>query len=76
MVKKECLNPNNANMTTTIKKVYSAPQSQPYTFVAEQLLASSSEISIKDDIEVDASTSFSNDKSWDSMSWTDHPTDE
>ena len=76
MVKKECLNPNNANMTTTIKKVYPAPQSQPYAFVAEQLLASSSEISIKDDIEVDASTSFSNDKSWDSMSWTDHPTDE
>lgn len=63
-------------MTTTIKKVYSASQSQPYAFVAEQLLASSSEISIKDDIEVDASTSFSNDKSWDSMSWTDHPTDE
>ena len=63
-------------MTTTIKKVYLAPQSQPYAFVAEQLLASSPEISIKDDIEVDASTSFSNDKSWDSMSWTDHPTNE
>ena len=75
MVKKECLNPKNANMTTTIKKVYSAPQSQPYAFVAEQLLASSSEISIKDDIEVDASTSFSNAKSWDCINWTDQPTD-
>lgn len=76
MVKKECLNPNNANMTTTIKKMYSAPESQFYALVTERLLASSPEISIKDDIEVDASTSFSNDKSWDSMNWTNHPTDE
>lgn len=76
MVKKECLNPNNANMTTTIKKMYSAPESQLYALVTERLLASSPEISIKDDIEVDASTSFSNDKSWDSMNWMNHPTDE
>ncbi len=63
-------------MTTTIKKMYSAPESQFYALVTERLLASSPEISIKDDIEVDASTSFSNGKSWDSMNWTNHPTDE
>lgn len=63
-------------MTTTIKKMYSAPESQLYALVTERLLASSPEISIKDDIEVDASTSFSNDKSWDSMNWTNHPADE
>ncbi len=50
-------------MTTTIKKVYSAPESQLYTLVTERVMALSPEISIKDDIEVDASTSFSNDKS-------------
>lgn len=75
MVKKECLNPKNANMTTNFKKAYSAPKSQQYAFVTEQLLASSPKISINDDIEVDASTSFSNAKSWDCMSWTDQPTD-
>lgn len=62
-------------MTTTIKKVYSAPESQLYTLVTERVMALSPEISIKDDIEVDASTSFSNDKSWDSMNWTNQPTD-
>lgn len=62
-------------MTTTIKKVYSAPESQLYTLVTERVMALSSEISIKDDIEVDASTSFLNDKSRDSMNWTNHPTD-
>ena len=75
MVKKECLNPKNANMTTNLKKVYSAPKSQQYAFVTEQLLASSPKISINDDIEVDASTSFSNAKSWDCINWTDQPTD-
>lgn len=62
-------------MTTNFKKVYSAPKSQQYAFVTEQLLASSPKININDDIEVDASTSFSNAKSWDCMSWTDQPTD-
>ena len=62
-------------MTTTIKKVYSAPESQLYALVTERVMALSPEISIKDDIEVDASTSFSNDKGWDSMNWTNHPTD-
>lgn len=63
-------------MTTTIKKAYSAPKSQQYAFVTERLLASSPEISINDDIEVDASTSYSNAKSWDSMNWTNNPADE
>lgn len=62
-------------MTTNFKKVYSAPKSQQYAFVTEQLLASSPKISINDDIEVDASTSFSNAKSWDCINWTDRPTD-
>ena len=75
MVKKECLNPKNANMTTNFKKAYSAPKSQQYAFVTEQLLASSPKISINDDIEVDASTSFSNAKRWDCINWTDQPTD-
>lgn len=77
MVKRECLTPNDVNMTTiTIRKVYSAPKSQRYAFVAEQLLASSSKIGVNDDIEVDASTSFSNAKGWDSTSWTDHLAEE
>ena len=44
-------------MTTNLKKVYSAPKSQQYAFVTEQLLASSPKISINDDIEVDANAS-------------------
>ena len=77
MVKRECLTPNDVNMTTiTIRKVYSAPKSQRYAFVAEQLLASSCKIGVNDDIEVDASTSFSNAKGWDSTSWTDHLAEE
>ena len=63
-------------MTTTTKKAYLAPKSQQYAFVTEQLLASSPQISINDNIEVDASTSYSNAKSWDSMTWTNHPADE
>ncbi len=43
-------------MTTNFKKAYSAPKSQQYSFVTEQLLASSPKISINDDIEVDASS--------------------
>ena len=62
--------------TITIRKVYSAPKSQRYAFVAEQLLASSPKIGVNDDIEVDASTSFSNAKGWDSTSWTDHLAEE
>ena len=65
MVKRECLTPNDINMTTTIRKAYSAPKSQRYAFVAEQLLAISPGIGVNDDVEVDAGTSFSNAKSWD-----------
>ena len=62
--------------TTTIRKVYSAPKSQRYAFVAEQILAISPRIGVNDDVEVDASTSFSNAKGWDSTNWTDHPAEE
>ena len=62
--------------TTTIRKVYSAPKSQRYAFVAEQLLAISPGIGVNDNVEVDASTSFSNVKGWDSTSWTDRPAEE
>lgn len=63
-------------MTTTIKKAYSAPKSQRYAFVAEQLLAISPGIGVNNDVEVDASTSFSNAKSWNGTSWTNHPAEE
>ena len=63
-------------MTTTIKKAYSAPKSQRYAFVAEQILAISPGIGVNDDVEVDAGTSFSNAKSWDGTSWTNHPAEE
>lgn len=63
-------------MTTTIKKAYSAPKSQRYAFVAEQLLAISPGIGVNNDVEVDAGTSFSNAKSWDGTSWTNHPAEE
>ncbi|WP_444366596.1 hypothetical protein [Prevotellamassilia timonensis] len=63
-------------MTTTIRKAYSAPKSQRYAFVAEQLLAISPEIGVNNDGEVDAGTSFSNAKSWDGTSWTNHPAEE
>lgn len=63
-------------MTTTIKKAYSAPKSQRYAFVAEQLLAISPGIGVNDNVEVDAGTSFSNAKSWDGTSWTNHPAEE
>ena len=63
-------------MTTTIKKAYSAPKSQRYAFVAEQLLAISPGIGVNDDVEVDAGTSFSNAKSWDGTSWTNQPAEE
>lgn len=63
-------------MTTTIRKAYSAPKSQRYAFVAEQLLAISPGIGVNDDIEVDAGTSFSNAKSWNGTSWTNHPAEE
>lgn len=62
--------------TTTIRKVYSAPKSQRYAFVAEQLLAISPGLGVNDDIEVDASTSFSNAKRWDSVNWTNRPAEE
>lgn len=55
-------------MTTTIRKAYSAPKSQRYAFVAEQLLAISPGIGVNDDVEVDAGTSFSNAKNWDGTS--------
>lgn len=63
-------------MTTTIRKAYSAPKSQRYAFVAEQLLAISPGIGVNDDVEVDAGTSFSNAKSWDGPNWTNHPAEE
>lgn len=63
-------------MTTTIKKAYSAPKSQRYAFVAEQLLAISPGIGVNNDVEVDASTSFSNAKGWNGTSWTNHPAEE
>lgn len=62
--------------TTTIRKAYSAPKSHRYAFVAEQLLAISPGIGVNDDVEVDAGTSFSNAKSWDGTSWTNHPAEE
>ena len=77
MVKRECLNPNDVNMTTTtIRKAYSAPKSQRYAFVAEQLLAISPGIGVNDDVEVDAGTSFSNARGWDGTSWTNQPAEE
>ena len=63
-------------MTMITKKAYLAPKLQQYAFVTEQLLALSPQISIKDNIEVDASTSYSNAKSWNSMNWTNHPANE
>lgn len=63
-------------MTTTIRKAYSAPKSQRYAFVAEQLLAMSPGIGVNGDVEVDAGTSFSNAKSWDGTNWTNHPAEE
>ncbi len=63
-------------MTTTIKKAYSAPKSQRYAFVAEQLLAISPGIGVNNDVEVDASTSFSNARGWNGTSWTNHPAEE
>lgn len=63
-------------MTTTIKKAYSAPKSQRYAFVAEQLLAISPGIGVNNDVEVDASTSFSNAMGWNGTSWTNHPAEE
>lgn len=59
-----------------MKKVYSAPKSQRYAFVAEQLLAISPGIGVNDNLEVDASTSFSNAKGWDGTSWTNTPAEE
>lgn len=59
-----------------MKKVYSAPKSQRYAFVAEQLLAISPGIGVNDDVEVDAGTSFSNAKSWDGTSWMNQPAEE
>ena len=61
---------------TTIRKAYSAPKSQRYAFVAEQLLAISPGIGVNDDVEVDAGTSFSNAKSWNGTNWTNHPAEE
>ena len=63
-------------MTTTIKKAYSAPKSQRYAFVAEQLLAISPGIGVNNDVEVDASTSFSNARGWNGTSWTNQPAEE
>lgn len=63
-------------MTTTIKKAYSAPKSQRYAFVAEQLLAISPGIGVNNDVEVDASTSFSNARGWNGTNWTNHPAEE
>lgn len=62
--------------TTTIRKAYSAPKSQRYAFVAEQLLAISPGIGVNDDVEVDAGTSFSNAKGWNGTNWTNHPAEE
>lgn len=59
-----------------MKKVYSAPKSQRYAFVAEQLLAMSPGIGVNDDVEVDAGTSFSNARGWDGTSWTNQPAEE
>lgn len=63
-------------MTTTTKKAYLAPQIATIRFRYGTIMASSPQISINDNIEVDASTSYSNAKSWDSMNWTNHPADE
>ena len=63
-------------MTTTIKKAYSAPKSQRYAFVAEQLLAISPGIGVNNDVEVDAGTSFSNAKGWNGTNCTNHPAEE
>lgn len=63
-------------MATTIKKAYSAPKSQRYAFVAEQLLAISPGIGVNNDVEVDAGTSFSNAKGWNGTNWTNHPAEE
>lgn len=55
----------------TMKKTYMAPTAQVITFDAMTMLAASPELKVNTDKEVDASTSFSGEKGWNSDSWSD-----
>lgn len=55
----------------TMKKIYMAPTAQAITFDAMTMLATSPELKVNTDKEVDASTSFSGEKGWSSDSWSD-----
>lgn len=55
----------------TMKKTYMAPAAQAITFDAMTMLAASPELKVNTDKEVDASTSFSGEKGWNSDSWSD-----
>lgn len=56
----------------TMKKTYMAPTAQAITFDAMTMLAASSpELKVNSEKEVDASTSFSGEKGWSSDSWSD-----
>lgn len=55
----------------TMKKTYMAPAAQAITFDAMTMLAASPELKVNTDKEVDASTSFSGEKDWNSDSWSE-----
>lgn len=55
----------------TMKKTYMAPAAQAITFDAMTMLATSPELKVNTDKEVDASTSFSGEKGWSSDSWSE-----
>lgn len=55
----------------TMKKIYMAPTAQTITFDAMTMLATSHELKVNTDKEVDASTSFSGEKGWSSDSWSE-----
>lgn len=48
-----------------------APTAQTITFDAMTMLATSPELKVNTDKEVDASTSFSGEKDWNSDSWSE-----
>lgn len=55
----------------TMKKIYMAPTAQTITFDAMTMLATSTELKVNTDTEVDAGTSFSGEKGWSSDSWSE-----
>lgn len=55
----------------TMKKIYMAPTAQTITFDAMTMLATSTELKVNTDTEVDAGNSFSGEKGWSSDSWSE-----